>query len=115
MLQIHNPLVMFGLMLFAHALADYPLQGDFLSRAKNRANPIPGVPWYQALGAHAIIHGGFVGIITGVWWLGVAETVAHALTDDAKCAGRLTFNLDQTIHLICKLVWAIIAYRMVTP
>lgn len=32
----------FALMLAGHALADYPLQGDFLAKAKNRANPIPG-------------------------------------------------------------------------
>ena len=28
-------LELFALMVFAHALADYPLQGDFLSKAKN--------------------------------------------------------------------------------
>lgn len=28
---------MFGALMLAHALADYPLQGDFLSKAKNRA------------------------------------------------------------------------------
>lgn len=60
-----SPLEMLGLMLVGHAIADYPLQGDFLAKAKNRRAPMPGVPWYQALGAHAIIHGGFVGIITG--------------------------------------------------
>lgn len=36
-----------ALMLLAgHALCDYPLQGDFLAKAKNRAAPLPGVPWY---------------------------------------------------------------------
>lgn len=47
-------------LLAGHALADYPLQGDFLSKAKNRTAPIPGVPWQQALGAHVVIHGAFV-------------------------------------------------------
>jgi hypothetical protein len=47
-------------LLAGHALADYPLQGDFLSKAKNRAAPIPGVPYWQALGAHVAIHGAFV-------------------------------------------------------
>lgn len=103
---------MFGAMVFAHALADYPLQGDFLSRAKNRVAPIPGVPWYQALGAHAIIHGGFVWAITGVWWLGAAEAVIHAVTDDAKCTGRLSFNQDQAIHVACKAAWALIAWSL---
>lgn len=104
-------LTMFFKLVAAHALADYPLQGDFLSKAKNRAAPIPGVPWYQALGAHAIIHGGAVLTITGSPAMGLAETVLHALTDDAKCKGRLTFNQDQAIHLGCKVLWAAIAAR----
>lgn len=93
------------LLLVGHALADYPLQGDFLSKAKNRAAPMPGVPFFQALGAHALIHGGFVAMITGVWWLGVAEAVAHAAIDDAKCTGKIGFNTDQVLHVACKLLW----------
>lgn len=102
------------LLLVGHAIADYPLQGDFLSKAKNRAAPIPGVPWWQALGAHATIHGGVVGLITGAWWLGVAEAVVHAITDDAKCRGRISFNQDQAIHVACKVVWVLIAALLLT-
>lgn len=97
------------LLLAAHALCDYPLQGDFLSRTKNRSNPLPGVPWYQALGAHALIHGGAVAVLTGFWWLGVAEVIAHFVIDDAKCCGRLSFNQDQLLHVACKLWWAVAA------
>lgn len=93
-------------MIAAHALADYPLQGDFLSKAKNRSAPLPGVPWYQALAAHSIIHGAAVALLTKRPLLGVAETVIHAATDHAKCAGRLTYNQDQAIHLACKVLWA---------
>lgn len=100
---------MFLLLLFGHALADYPLQGDFLARAKNRAAPVPGFPWWHALGAHAVIHGGFVGVITGVWWLGVAEAAAHFLIDDAKCRGRISLNADQAFHIACKVVWFLVA------
>lgn len=100
-------------MLFAliagHALADYPLQGDFLAKGKNRAAPIPGMPWWQLLGAHAVIHGGMVAAITGSLWLGLAEMAAHALIDDAKCTGKIGFNTDQALHLVCKLLWVIIA------
>ena len=96
-------------MVAAHTLADYPLQGDFLSKAKNRAAPIPGVPWYQALGAHAIIHGAAVGCITKSPALGIAETIVHAITDDLKCNGKLSFNQDQAIHLACKALWSALA------
>lgn len=105
-------LIMLALLVFVHALADYPLQGDFLARAKNRTAPIPGVPWQQALGAHAIIHGGFVGVITGLWWLGVLEAVAHAAIDDAKCRGAIGFNADQAAHVACKLIWVILALQL---
>jgi hypothetical protein len=98
----------FFALLIGHALADYPLQGDFLARAKNASNPVPGVPWYQALGAHALIHGGAVWLVTGVWWLGAMEVVVHALIDHAKCTGRITFNIDQGLHVVCKGAYVLI-------
>ena len=104
-----TPIMMLIALLGAHALADYPLQGDFLSKAKNRTAPIPGVPWQQALAAHCIIQGAAVAIITGLWWLFVAEAVIHWFTDDAKCRGRISFNVDQAIHVGCKLLWWVIA------
>lgn len=97
------------MMIAAHAVADYPLQGDFLAKAKNRTAPLPGVPWYHALGAHAIIHGAAVGLITRSPALGIAETMIHAITDDAKCRGKLSFDQDQAIHAGCKVLWAILA------
>lgn len=102
-------LTLFGLMVFAHALADYPLQGDFLARAKSAVNPITGVPWYQALGAHSAIHAGAVGIITGSFWLALAEFIIHAITDDQKCRGYISYNVDQSIHIGCKVIWAALA------
>lgn len=107
-----DPLALFALMVAAHCVADYPLQGDFLAKAKNRTAPVPGVPWYQALGAHAAIHGGAVGLVTGSVTLGVCEAVAHALIDDAKCAGRLSYNQDQALHIACKAVWVAAAVLM---
>lgn len=96
------------LLLAAHCLCDYPLQGDFLAKAKNRVAPLPGVPWYQALGAHALIHGGAVALLTGVWWLGLAEALAHAAIDDGKCRGKLSFNQDQALHVGCKVAWVVV-------
>ncbi|RYM08004.1 DUF3307 domain-containing protein [Sphingobium cupriresistens] len=106
-----DPTMMLIALVAAHALADYPLQGDFLSKAKNRTAPIPGVPWQQALGAHVVIHGAAVAFITGIWWLFFAEALIHWLTDDAKCRGKLTFNQDQAIHLACKFAWLVIALQ----
>ena len=99
-----------ALMVFGHALADYPLQGDFLARGKNHTAPILGIPWQHPLSAHSVIHGGFVGIITGSIVLAFAETVIHAATDYAKCSGRISYHTDQAIHIGCKVAWAAIAY-----
>lgn len=94
------------LYLFAaHALADFPLQGDFLTKGKNRFNPLPGVPWYWCMMAHCLIHAGAVTLITGKWWLGVAEFMVHFVVDDLKCGGHTTFDEDQHIHYFCKVVW----------
>ena len=99
---------LFALMVAAHALADYPLQGDFLAKAKNHTAPVTGVPWYQALMAHSAIHAGFVGVITGSIWLAIAEFSIHTATDYAKCDGRISYNTDQAIHIGCKAVWAVV-------
>jgi hypothetical protein len=98
-------LQLFALLVVGHAVADYPLQGEFLAKAKNRFARVPGVPWYQALGAHAAIHGGMVGCITGSLLLGVLEFVSHLVIDDLKCGKRIGYNADQALHVLCKLVW----------
>jgi hypothetical protein len=132
-------------LLVGHALADYPLQGEFLAKAKHHRNPIGGVPFYHALLAHAFIHAGAVVLVTGTLWLGLAELLAHVFIDYAKCAGcfrygaptareyigpaatsdsfasvlelqsredgadRRAFNIDQALHVLCKIVWAALA------
>jgi hypothetical protein len=104
-----SPLELFGALMVAHAVCDYPLQRDFLAKAKNRVTPIPDFPWWHAMGAHALMHAGAVAWLTGFWWLGALEFVFHFVTDDAKCRGRLTLNQDQFIHALCKVAWVVIA------
>jgi len=99
------------LLLFGHALADYPLQGDFLSRAKRRGG-IPGVPWLCALSAHALIHAGSVYLITNSALWAVVEFFMHGFIDYCKCEGLLgegehAFWLDQYLHFICKVACAV--------
>ncbi len=93
-------------LIFAHCLADYPLQGDFLAIAKNHKSPISGVPWYQALAAHSIIQAGFVWLVTGSLACAFFEFFAHSLIDWLKCEGRISFNVDQGMHLLCKVGYA---------
>jgi hypothetical protein len=101
---------MFFLLMVGHFLADYPLQGEFLSTAKNRNTEVGKVFWLHALTAHSMIHAGFVAVITGNLWLGLAEAIVHGITDFLKCEGKISLNTDQAIHTTCKLVWVGIAF-----
>lgn len=96
------------LLIAGHALADYPLQGDFLAKGKNHKAPIDGFPFWHCLIAHSIIHGGMVALITQNVWLGLAETIAHTAVDYGKCDGRYGINVDQALHIGCKILWVII-------
>lgn len=99
------------LLLAGHALCDYPLQSEFLSKGKNhRTSPyLAWMPAYWCLFAHAMIHGGTVLLITDSLPLGIAEAVLHAGTDYAKCDGRINMDEDQAMHIACKVAWAVLA------
>ena len=107
-------LAMFLALVFLHFLCDYPLQGDFLAKAKNPNTPIPGVPWWQALTAHAGIHAGAVMLATGSVTLGLIEWAAHWLIDIAKCKLLISFNHDQALHIGWKLFYVVAMYAAAT-
>lgn len=93
------------LLFAAHVVCDWPLQPADMSAAKR-----PGrseIDWRLALGAHSLIHGGAVALVTGFWPLGVAEMASHAAIDAAKCRHLIGMKTDQALHLGCKIVWAV--------
>lgn len=98
-------------LVVAHALCDYPLQGDFLAAAKNRRKPIKGVPWYQAMTAHCLIQAGAVFVITHSLPIGVLEFVCHFAIDMTKVDETISFNVDQLLHVACKFAWVLILSR----
>lgn len=100
-----SQIYMFFLLLGAHYLCDYPLQGPFLYQAKNRNTPISGFPWWHAMGAHTFIHGCAVVMITHSVILGILEIIVHFITDTLKCDNRIDINEDQIIHILCKVIW----------
>lgn len=91
------------LLIAWHAIADYPLQSDFIATAKNRHTELGKQYWLWVLPAHSLIHGIGVMLITGEVWLGVFETGVHFLIDFLKCDNRITLNQDQCLHLLAKL------------
>ena len=102
-------LSLFCLLVVGHALADYPLQNEFMAVYKSRhaKNPHLGAKeprlWLHLLTNHAILHGGAVGLITTNVWLGLLEFVLHWLIDLAKNEHRTTLDQDQALHWLCKL------------
>ena len=103
-------------LLMSHAIADFPLQSDFMAKGKNRHVMPSFIPpgqkrqttWPYVLTAHALVHGAGVWLVTGVWWLGLAETVAHWLIDFGKCENWYGIHQDQGLHILCKVIWWII-------
>lgn len=104
MFDDNYPMMLF-MLLMAHFLADYPLQGQYLSDAKNPNHPLGKDFWALGLFSHGVIHGGFVALITGYWVLGLLEVIFHMSTDYLKCQGEITAVQDQWRHILHKFLW----------
>jgi hypothetical protein len=111
--------MLFALLFFllaVHALMDYALQSDAIATCKcrNSDNPVAkAVPWYYWLTAHAMLHGAAVGVVVrwfGYGWdavavLSAAEAVIHWFIDLGKCEKWYDIDVDQALHLGCKIAW----------
>lgn len=111
---ITSAMILFFAMAIGHAVADFPLQGDFLARGKNRHLPAmqladgkdnPKFLWAYLMTAHCLIHAGFVWVITGSAFLGFIELVVHWAIDAVKCENKTSFEVDQWLHLITKAIY----------
>lgn len=105
-------LVLLALMI-AHALCDFPLQGDYLALRKNRHyqppdEPQPRTVWPYCLTAHALIHAGGVWAVTGLPALALAELVLHWWIDLAKAEGKISIHVDQALHFACKVAYVVV-------
>lgn len=109
----------FFALVIGHCLADFPLQGQFLAMGKNRHTRMPdpeGAPfprnlWIYCLTAHALIHAGPVWLITGSVYFALAEFILHWLIDLAKNERWTNFAGDQTLHVACKLAYALLIWN----
>jgi hypothetical protein len=99
-------------LLIGHALADFALQTEFISDAKNRQLTSYGnsVPWWIIMSVHCIIHAAFVWMLTNSLVLGILEFVVHFGIDTLRCEGWFSFTTDQVLHVFCKLMWASIVW-----
>lgn len=103
-------------LLVVHALMDYALQTDTIATCKCRSCDsavAKAVPWYYWLTAHAGLHGAAVGVVVrwfGFGWnavaiLAIAETIIHWIIDFGKCEKCYGIDVDQALHVACKLLW----------
>lgn len=98
------------LLMGLHFLCDFPLQGEFLAKGKvSFDQPYHGAHWFYCLAAHCWIHGFAVAIVLG-WTAGMCELLAHLAIDYAKGRGYFGFEIDQALHLACKVVWLVIFF-----
>lgn len=102
------------LLFAAHALCDFALQNDsptgYISVFKNPSYPPARGIWPWVMGAHALIHGGAVALLTHSTVLGLLEFSFHWMIDLLKCEGKLGqgakgYATDQALHYFCKVAW----------
>ena len=92
------------LLTLAHFVCDFVLQSDRMAVEKSSGRDVT-LYWGWWLSAHAATHGLAVALLTGIPVLGLMEMFLHAIIDWAKIRFRLTLMLDQSLHLLCKLIW----------
>jgi hypothetical protein len=103
-----GPLAVFAAFLVMHALADFPLQGDFLASQKARGQAANREVWIVALCAHSVIHAGGVWLVSGSLAFGAAEFVLHTLIDLGEGERKFGLVTDQLLHLGCKAAYVIL-------
>jgi Protein of unknown function (DUF3307) len=101
---------LFFALLIGHALADYPLQGEFLALHKNRhykdnSRTMPPGLWVHCLAAHCLIQAGFVWVITGRFIFAMIEFVVHLVLDFIKCENISGYHTDQLLHCATKAIF----------
>jgi uncharacterized membrane protein YhaH (DUF805 family) len=98
----------FVLLIMTHAVVDFGLQNQFVADFKARKSGVDF--WGWVLGAHCLMHGAGVFLVTQRIDLAIAETVAHGIIDHLKCEGKFGFHMDQFLHVVCKVIWTVLFF-----
>jgi len=108
LLAQQGPLALFAAFVVMHALADFPLQGDYLASQKSRRHADSRSDWIVALSAHCAIHAGGVWLVSGSLAFAAAEFLLHGLIDLGKGEAKFGIGIDQSLHLCCKLAYVLL-------
>jgi hypothetical protein len=103
-----GPFAVFLALAMAHALADFPLQGAYLAKQKNRHLADNRSEWLVALTAHCLIQACGVWLVTGSIIFSCIEFFLHAIIDISKCEKHFGHLTDQILHLLCKLGYVVV-------
>lgn len=118
-----NALLLFWAYLLGHALADFPLQGEFLAFGKDRHADLSAITggkkwpkgiWLYCLTIHSLVHAAMVWIVSGSVVLSLVEFVVHWVIDLAKNEEITNFYTDQALHIACKALYAILFLAGIT-
>jgi len=82
-------------LIFAHAIADYALQSEFL--ALNKGDKL----WLMMM--HSVIVGGCMAIASGFLYIGFIESGFHFIIDTLKAHNIIKWKEDKILHGLCIL------------
>ncbi|OAM07555.1 hypothetical protein AZK46_15660 [Acinetobacter baumannii] len=87
-------------LVMAHFLCDFALQNDFVANFKARfVGDQKNDMWGWVLSSHCAIHALPVFLLTKSLGLSLLMFVTHFVIDLMKCEKKISFNLDQSLHL----------------
>lgn len=97
----------FFLLVAAHNLADFCIQGDAAAIGKNKDIDSAkfGVGWYYWMSGHCFTQGLLVALVTQNAFIGLAETIFHFVIDYLTCKKLISIHSDQFLHYVSKIVW----------
>ena len=97
-------------LMLAMAVTDLAIQTEVMAFAKGDTKPtvVQDPPWYYFMGAHSMVNGCGVWLVTGNVYFGVAESVLHFVIDHLKCSHIISSRVDLTLHIGCRVIYAVI-------
>lgn len=106
-----SPLGLLAMLAMGHFVGDFVLQHDRMAVEKCPGDDVT-LAWSWWLTSHSACHGLLVAWITGIPLLGLGEWIVHWLIDYAKCHNCFDLKVDQTLHLLSKVVWCGLALQL---
>lgn len=99
--------ILLFLLIGSHMVCDYALQSDFIANAKNHNSDVGKLYWKFVLPAHGFIHAMGVYIVTQSLYASIFQLVTHCVIDYLKCDNKISFNVDQWLHITVMFIISI--------